>query len=67
LSNAISNSAISNLAVTAYSGTSATGARMGEGAKNLANAPGHIMEGYRNGGSGNNNYQEEKLNGKTKS
>jgi len=40
---------------------------MAEGAKNIANAPGHIMEGYRNGSSGTNNYQEEKIKGKTKS
>jgi conjugative transposon TraJ protein len=52
---------------TAYSGASATGSRMGEGAKNIANAPGHIKDGYRSGGSGGSSYQEEKLNGKTKS
>jgi len=40
---------------------------MTEGAKNLANAPGHIMDGYRSGGSGANNYQKEKLKGQTKS
>ena len=52
---------------SAYSGASATGSRMAEGAKNIANAPGQIMDGYRNGSSGANNYQEEKLKGKTNS
>jgi len=61
------NSVASSSANTVYSAGSATGSRMAEGAKNIANAPGHIMEGYRNGSSGTNNYQEEKIKGKTKS
>lgn len=44
----------------------ATGSRMAEGAKNIASAPGHIAEGYRNPGSANNTYQEEKFNGNPK-
>jgi conjugative transposon TraJ protein len=42
----------------------AAGSRMAEGAKNIANAPGHIREGYQSAGS--NGQQEEKLNGNPK-
>jgi conjugative transposon TraJ protein len=44
--------------------SSAAGARMAEGAKNIFNMPGHIADGYRSAGS--DDVQAEKLNGNPK-
>ena len=55
LSSAMSSSSAAGLA---------TGDRMAQGAQNIVNAPGQVMEGYRSAGS--NNVQAEKLNGNPK-
>jgi len=60
------NTMVSHAANTTMQAGSATGARMQNGAQNLANAPGHFMEGYSGAGSNGKsaNYQEQKLSGK---
>jgi len=50
---------LASTAVTSAGG--ATGGRMAQGAQNILNAPGHVMEGYRNAGKSEPNYQEQKL------
>ena len=63
----VASSTVSTVSNTASSAGNAAGSRIADGAKNLANAPGQIMEGYRDGSTTRNNYQEEKLKGQTKS
>jgi len=53
---------VTMLASTAVmSAGGATGGRMAQGAENIVNAPGHVMEGYRNAGKSEPSYQEQKL------
>ncbi|MCC8423620.1 conjugative transposon protein TraJ [Mucilaginibacter sp. UR6-11] len=55
---------LSSVKSSSYAAGMAAGERMGQGAANIINAPGHIAEGYRSAGS--NNVQAEKLNGNAK-
>ncbi len=53
---------VTMLASTAVmSAGGATGGRMAQGAENIVNAPGHVMEGYRNAGKPESDYQKQKL------
>jgi len=55
---------LSSVKSSSYAAGMAAGERMGQGATNIINAPGHIADGYRSAGS--NNIQAEKLNGNAK-
>ncbi|QXV64015.1 conjugative transposon protein TraJ [Mucilaginibacter sp. 21P] len=55
---------MNSVSSTSYAAGVAAGERMAEGAKNIANAPVHMAEGYRSAGS--NDVQSEKLNGNPK-
>jgi conjugative transposon TraJ protein len=55
---------LSSVKSSSYAAGMAAGERMGQGATNIINAPGHIADGYRSAGS--NNVQAEKLNGNAK-
>ncbi|MEO6520982.1 MAG: conjugative transposon protein TraJ [Mucilaginibacter sp.] len=61
--NSISAGTASTVVSTGTTAASATGSRMAEGAKNLANFPKHVMEGYNSSGS-TGDYQKDKLSGK---
>ena len=60
------NTMVSHASSTVTQVGAGTGSRMQNGATNLANAPGHIMEGYKSAGNNNkpSDYQEQKLSGK---
>jgi conjugative transposon TraJ protein len=58
LLNKITN--LTNVAVTA------TGGRMANGAVNIAQAPGQVIDGYNSGSGQKDQYQQEKLNGNSK-
>ena len=60
----ITGISLSSIKSSSYAAGLAAGERVTSGATNLVNAPGHIAEGYRSGGS--NNVQAEKLNGNPK-
>jgi conjugative transposon TraJ protein len=55
---------LSSVKSSSYAAGMAAGERMGQGATNIINAPGHIADGYRSAGS--NDVQAEKLNGNAK-
>lgn len=55
---------LSSVKSPSYAAGMAAGERMVQGAANIAQAPGQMMEGYRSAGS--NNVQAEKLNGNPK-
>jgi conjugative transposon TraJ protein len=55
---------LSSIRSSSYAAGMAVGERMGNGAQNIVNAPGHIADGYRSGGS--DTVQSEKLNGNPK-
>jgi conjugative transposon TraJ protein len=60
----ITSISLSSVKSSSYAAGMAAGERMGQGASNIINAPGHIADGYRSAGS--SNVQAEKLNGNAK-
>lgn len=60
------NTMVSHASNTTMQAGSATGARMQQGASNIANLPKNFMEGYNSAGNSakSDNYQEQKLSGK---
>ncbi|OOQ56629.1 conjugative transposon protein TraJ [Mucilaginibacter pedocola] len=57
---------LGNISSTSQAAGASAGGRMANGLKNIANAPGDFLEGYRSAGGDVNAQQAEKLNGNPK-
>ncbi|EHQ27526.1 conjugative transposon protein TraJ [Mucilaginibacter paludis] len=63
--NNIATGTTSTVISTSAAVGSATGERMAQGAKNIANAPGDFMKGWNSAGAGGSNHQKDRLSGKS--